>query len=340
MLFALLLLFSAATAPEAPLVLTGLDPVRLVEGAEVDGRDELAREHDGFTYLFESEATRARFDADPGRYAVQNGGICARMGGTTAGSPDLFAAHDGRLYLFGSPECRTAFVAEPQAYLEHDLPRAAWSADARREGERWAARALAATGGAAAWRALERWQERAAVGTRSVERRFDFEAGHLRLDRRFDRFQIAEIVTPEGAVVDAGRGRRPLRAAQVRSLRREQALHPAALLRALARDGERLAPVLRGEENGLHALEVDLDGRAVTLLLGADGVPQAIRFVGRGDGGRVSPVTERWEDWRAVGALRAPFRRLPPDAPPERVLAFEAIVADPEPEPALFALRP
>jgi YHS domain-containing protein len=340
MLFALLLLFSAATAPEAPLVLTGLDPVRLVEGAEVDGRDELAREHEGFTYLFESEATRARFDAEPARYAVQNGGICARMGGTTAGSPDLFAVHDGRLYLFGSPECRTAFVAEPRAYLEHDPERAPWTPAARRAGDEWAARALAATGGAAAWRALERWQEQAATGTRSVQRRFDFAAGHLRLDRRFDRFLIAEIVTPEGAVADAGRGRRPLRAAQVRALRREHALHPAALLRALARDGARLAPVLRGEEGGLHLLELDLDGRVVTLLLGADGVPQAVRVTGRGDGGRVGLVTERWEDWRAVGAVRAPFRRLPAGVPPERALAFEAIVANPEPDPAVFVLRP
>lgn len=340
MLIALLLLLSAAPAPEAPLVLTGLDPVRLVEGAEVDGRDELAREHEGFTYLFESEATRARFDADPGRYAVQNDGICARMGGTTAGSPDLFAVHDGRVYLFGSPDCRTAFVAEPQAYLEHDAPRDAWTPEARRAGEEWAARTLAATGGAAAWRALARWLERAAVGTRAVERRFDFERGLLRLDRRFDRFQITELVTPEGAVVDAGRGRRPLRAGQVRSLQRERALHPAALLRALARDGGRLAPVLRGEEDGLHALEVDPDGRVVTLLLGADGVPRAIRFVGRGDGGRVGPVTERWEDWRVVGAVSAPFRRLPAGVPPERVLAFEMVVADPEPAPDVFALRP
>ncbi|MCM2257543.1 MAG: hypothetical protein NDJ94_18055 [Vicinamibacteria bacterium] len=326
-------------ADEPPLVLTGLDPVRLAEGVERDGDETRARVHDGFTYLFESDATRTRFDADPGRYAVQQGGLCARMGGTTLGNPDLYAVHDGRLYLFGSPDCQRAFRAEPGAYLERLVPRAPVDAAALAGGEAWAAKALATTGGAAAWRAIGTWREHGRAGDRGVLRAVDF-SGRLRLERLFPQFRIVEVVGPETAFVDAGRGPRPLRSAQVAALRREAELAPAALLRALAVEPGALAAADRGEERAddgrtLRRLEVALGERTATLLLDAvSGRPAGVRAQGRGAEGRVADVTEWWLDWRATGAVWAPFGRQRDGQP--QPLVFDEIGSPAALDAALF----
>jgi len=104
-----------------PAVLDGYDPVRLVAGEEVRGRRALSAEHDGYTYLFASEATRASFLADPAAYAIQFDGACAFMARDGAparsGSPGTFTVHDGKLYLFASDGCRAAFLASPEEYL-------------------------------------------------------------------------------------------------------------------------------------------------------------------------------------------------------------------------------
>lgn len=112
---------SGAAAAVAPVVLKGLDPVRLVAGEEVQGSEALSLVHGRFRYLFASAADRDAFAADPDRYAVQNDGHCATMPGAE-GSPDLFAVHDGKVYLFGSTGCREAFVASPGLFTG-EIPR-------------------------------------------------------------------------------------------------------------------------------------------------------------------------------------------------------------------------
>jgi putative intracellular protease/amidase/YHS domain-containing protein len=109
----------AVAAP--PVVLKGLDPVRLVAGEEVPGSEALSLVHGRFRYLFASAASRDAFAADPERYAVENDGHCAVMPDAD-GSPDLFAVHDGKVYLFGSPGCREAFVASPGLFTG-EIPR-------------------------------------------------------------------------------------------------------------------------------------------------------------------------------------------------------------------------
>lgn len=112
----LALLVSTAGAAELPTVLSGLDPVLLLEGKEVKGSEQWSADEGHFHYLFASAESRDHFRADPKRFAVQNDGHCAAMP-TALGSPDLFTVHAGKLYLFGGQGCREGFEANPGAFL-------------------------------------------------------------------------------------------------------------------------------------------------------------------------------------------------------------------------------
>ncbi|MCB1037297.1 MAG: hypothetical protein KDD47_25935, partial [Acidobacteria bacterium] len=115
-LVASLLLCASVAAEGADLALTGLDPTLLVEGEEVHGSEALTVEFQGFAYRFVSAENRARFEADPERYAFQWKGSCAAMPRARARG-ELFAVHDGKVFGFGSPGCREEFLAEPSRFL-------------------------------------------------------------------------------------------------------------------------------------------------------------------------------------------------------------------------------
>lgn len=105
----------AAEADARPIALEGLDPVLLVDGHAELGKPEIVMSHDGFTYQFVSEPTRARFEADPERFSFQNE-TCPVIRGASI-DPRLFAVHQGRLYAFASQNCVDQFMAEPGRYL-------------------------------------------------------------------------------------------------------------------------------------------------------------------------------------------------------------------------------
>ena len=103
-------------APEPPsIALRGLDPVALVDGHETAGGDGVEATHGKFRYRFATAEHKTRFDAEPGRYAVQ-GDRCAVMPKVPA-SPDIFLVHGGKIFLFGTPCCRARFAADPAAFL-------------------------------------------------------------------------------------------------------------------------------------------------------------------------------------------------------------------------------
>lgn len=114
---AVLALVAGAAGIEAPAALRGLDPVLLAEGTEVAGKEAFSASHGRFRYVFASAQNKARFEAEPQRYAIQLDGACARMQGAE-GSPDRFYVHEGRIYIFGSEACLKAFQAEPALYLK------------------------------------------------------------------------------------------------------------------------------------------------------------------------------------------------------------------------------
>lgn len=107
-----------AEEASSPLALEGLDPVLLTEGHEELGKPEIVVEHGDYRYQFVSEPTRARFEADPTRYGVQNS-TCPVVPGAAV-NPDLYAVHDGRIYLFASRPCIETFTADPQSFVSRD----------------------------------------------------------------------------------------------------------------------------------------------------------------------------------------------------------------------------
>jgi putative intracellular protease/amidase len=109
--------FSAAAGSTPPVVLKGLDPVRLVSGEEKPGQPAFHSDFGRFRYLFASLENKQRFDAAPADFAVQLDGNCA-MSDSMPGSPEKFAVHEGRIYLAGTETCLAAMKAEPAVYLK------------------------------------------------------------------------------------------------------------------------------------------------------------------------------------------------------------------------------
>lgn len=96
--------------------LTGLDPVALVRGREVEGREDLAVVHDGFRYLFADSASLERFLDSPDDYAIRLDGDCPVVDGIQ-GDADFYLVHDGAVYIFSSHSARRRFSRQPERYL-------------------------------------------------------------------------------------------------------------------------------------------------------------------------------------------------------------------------------
>ena len=165
----LALVFAVQSPPSAQsgpnITIEGLDPVRLVAGDEVQGRLEWHADHADLRYLFDSQQSRDTFLKSPDRYAVQLGGICARMGPIRqvyspnppvngppmrTGHNEIWAVHDGRIYLFATLQCRDAFLAKPSTYLSPSPPELPTGEPAVRRARELIDAAVAAMGGAAA----------------------------------------------------------------------------------------------------------------------------------------------------------------------------------------------
>ena len=104
------------TAAGAPLGLHGVDPVALFyAGRAVEGVAAQTSVFDGVAYYFASDANRRAFEANPARYAPQNGGFCAfgvSVGKKFDGDPAFSAVVDERLYVFLNAEVHQAFLKD------------------------------------------------------------------------------------------------------------------------------------------------------------------------------------------------------------------------------------
>ncbi len=89
---------------EGKPAIQGYDPVAYVGGKPEKGRGEFTSEYRGVTYWFTSAENRAKFAADPGRFAPAYGGWCATAmadGGRKVDiDPENFKVADERLLLF------------------------------------------------------------------------------------------------------------------------------------------------------------------------------------------------------------------------------------------------
>ncbi|WP_282607955.1 YHS domain-containing (seleno)protein [Pelagibius sp. Alg239-R121] len=101
---------------ESKYALSGYDPVAYFDLEQVPvgqkqpeavpGNASITADYNGSVWAFSSEANRAKFLADPAKYAPQFDGHCAygvAQGGKVPGNPNLWRIVDGKLFLNITP---------------------------------------------------------------------------------------------------------------------------------------------------------------------------------------------------------------------------------------------
>jgi len=287
-----------------PTGILKVDPVELVQGKEIDGKESLSADHYRYRYYFASEANRAAFLKDPARYEIQMGGACARMGPLSGlGRTEYFAAHDGRVYIFASPACRQGFLSAPDKHLDPDEPAPKGDAAAAQHGRELIDLAVEAMGGAKRIDAVKtlhqslvkdtEYQGRKVRDGVSVTLRFPDDVRH---DYTWDQSVYSHVTTRDAAWYEDKSENYPLHAQQRRALRRTYLdRNLLAILKARNAPGFvaiHLGAARVSEGDKVLAVErvaIGLDGTTTTL--GID--PKT---------GRVLSMT-----YRAVGGPKAMF---------------------------------
>jgi len=102
--------------------LDGYDAVAYhTEGRAVEGSTEHTTRWKDATWRFASAENRARFEADPERYAPRYGGYCAyavAQGATAPGDPEVWKIVDGRLYLNVNEKIAARWKQDIPGYIE------------------------------------------------------------------------------------------------------------------------------------------------------------------------------------------------------------------------------
>jgi YHS domain-containing protein len=331
-------------------VLEGLDPVLLTQGKEVAGKNDLSIERGGFLYRFSSAETRAAFAADPARYEIQLGGVCARMGGMTGGNPDAYFVHQGKIYIFGSTDCYKAFTAAPERYLEpaRKPPEATPAALAR--GRDLVRKAVGAHGGAAALDRLSTYREE----SMQIQKRRDgteFEIRTVATIAFPDRVRQERIFASGTAVmvVAAGeafgifrQGSFSVRPAAAENAAKEFQRTLVFLLKACTAPALRAVATGRAKagETAVEQVAVEAGGLDVTLGIDPDsGRILSVAFVERGPEGNYGNVLQVFSDFRPIEGVTLPFRLAAsfngePD--PSRSSVATAITLNAPIDPLLF----
>ena len=106
----------------ARVILGGHDVVAYVtEGRHRPGDPRFASVHEGVTFLFASEAHKARFDANPASFVPRYGGYCANgivYAIPWGGDADSWLIIDGKLYIFGGAASKAAFELDVPGNLK------------------------------------------------------------------------------------------------------------------------------------------------------------------------------------------------------------------------------
>jgi YHS domain-containing protein len=327
---AALSLFCLVAAPKAqqpppPEALDGVDVVALLTtGKEVFGKSAHRSTYEGFAYLFSGPETKAAFDKEPARYAIQLGGACARMGGLVYGNPSDYAVHDGRIYIFGSDTCHKTFVADPEKFVPPPSSPMPTSPEAAALGRKLLDRVAAAHGGAAL-DAATTYAETITTKQKRPTGEVDIVTRTL---WRFPGGVWNERVVPTNSGVM--KITTVVAAAQAWSLGANgegrllpPAMHPAAD----ATFNRRLLPILKGRRDAawkVAALDpIALDGKTVervrirhggidaTLHIDqASGRAHSLSFVDRGDQGHFGEIVLTFGDFRDISGVLVPFSEM------------------------------
>jgi YHS domain-containing protein len=349
-----LVLVVTAQMPGGPVdALDGLDPVLLVQGKEVQGKSAFSAVHGGFTYLFSTTDNKTLFERSPEKYALQFGGLCARMGKTTGGNPSDYLVHEGKIYVFGSDECHKRFQANPSKYVPPPARPVPSQAAALARGRSLlddAARAMgpqldAVTSLVESFTQVQkRAQGEAQVATRLTWTYPD----RARQDRRATLMGkpigSSALLLPEGAWYVTLRGQTyPLPAAGRPSLQADFGRHPVALLKNRHRAGRVAAAEGAATVDGTAVQRVRVIDGAIDATVNLDAAHRihSISFVDRNAEGLYGTFTIFYADYRAVDGLNLPFSvRATFDGQPDPLQSWtvESIALNPALEPSTFAV--
>ncbi len=309
---------SAQQAPGGPVIpVEGLDVVMLVDGKEVQGKENFAVVRGKYKYIFASEENKAAFEKDPVKYEV--GEYCQRMGAPTGANPDLWAMHEGRIYVFGSDDCVRAFKESPKDYIEP--AHTPWKATAQEasRGRDLLEKAVTAMGGP---QVVDRASSFREMRTQKVRGRdnTEFETTTEIIRSYPDGLRQVQV-RPFGRVVTAfsgndgfvqftGRDNRP----EVRStpanarqiLERAFLQDPFFLLRARKDSGFRTASAGTGKVGATAVEWVQVEAQGVRLTVGiepASGKLLSIAQVTRGPGGKYGNLQMEFADFQPTGGL-------------------------------------
>ena len=96
-----------SAADPLPVAIKGYDPVAyFTVGKPTKGRPDVEATWDERRYQFSTPENRARFVADPARYAPQFSDYCAMAlskGEIVVADPENWTIAEGKLYIFGKP---------------------------------------------------------------------------------------------------------------------------------------------------------------------------------------------------------------------------------------------
>jgi YHS domain-containing protein len=113
---------SAGSASGMRVALKGYDPVSyFTDGKPEKGASEFSFAFDDTTYWFKSAEHKAKFAAEPERYAPQFDGYCAMQlsrGIKSEADPEVWTITNGKLYVFSKKPAIPKFQEAPAAIAE------------------------------------------------------------------------------------------------------------------------------------------------------------------------------------------------------------------------------
>jgi YHS domain-containing protein len=338
--------------------LDGVDVVVLLqEGKEAFGKSAIQSTHEGFTYLFVSAENKAAFDKTPEKYAIQLGGLCARMGGTVRGNPSDYVVHDGKIYIFGSDQCRTKFTDAPAKYIPKPTAPMPTDAASVTRGRELLEKVAAAHGGAKL-DAMTSFVETSTsiqdrpTGPVSIPTRYIWRfPGEARSERTLPMpsgpLTVATVLTKDGAWGVGGNGRisMPIPAA-VPAIEAMLWRSPVALLRVRGEAGVKVAALTPASAGTMKVERVRIvrHGLDVTLNIHTDsGRLHSWSYVDRNAEGEVGEITVTFGDFRTIDGVLVPFVESAvfqgaPDAVLSRTV--DTVSVNASVDPSLFAAPP
>jgi YHS domain-containing protein len=313
---------AAAQQPQPPPeALDGIDTVVLLtQGKEAFGKAQFSSTYGRFTYLFTSAATKAQFDKAPKRFAIQLGGLCARMGKTVTGNPSDYVVHEGKIYIFGSDACHKAFVAAPAKYLPKPAAPMPAGSDAVSRGRALLDKAAAAVGDLSKLTSYvettSQTQRRQTGDVTVVTKTLWRFPGGARLERSLPMsdgniMMFGTLLSGTGAWNVGPRGLSPVVPDAIPSVQLDLGRQIAPLLRGRGDAGTKVAALSSSTVDGVTVERVRVQRGGLDVTLNIDPATRRVHsttFIDRGPSGEIGELRVAYSDFRNVDGYMLPFK--------------------------------